>query len=236
MKLISGDIHDVIKSIESTSIDCIYTNPPFGITEAEWDTGLDWETLWDDIWRVLKPNGVVILHCSMPFTYNLIRSTPINPKYHYVWIKENITGYFNAKKQPLRKHEEVLIYYKKPPTYNPQMKGNQIFKQKIGSRSQYYGGKRNHKLKDGYHIGKYPTTVLEYPRTIRGDKTVSNEMVEFFIKTYTNENDLVFDMTCCSDVVGNIVSNLNREYIGVDKRLPKERIAEAEPPKQDTSD
>lgn len=234
MKLINGDIHEVIKTIESNSIDCIYTNPPFGTTKSSWDKGLDWSKLWVDIWRVVKPKGVIILHCAMPFTYELIRHSPVNPKYHYVWVKNNSTLFYLAKKQPLRKHEEILVYYKNQPTYNPQMTGNEKIKFhlpdfKDGSKNdtQYYG-KRNHHHKDEYHIGKYPTTILEYPIKVRGDKTISNEMVEFFIKTYTNENDVVLDMTCCSDVVGNIVSNLNREYIGVDNRSIKRTQPPAE--------
>ena len=122
IKYILGDIHNVIKDIDDNSIDFLYTNPPFGITEAKWDKPLDWDNLWLDIWRVMKPSGIVALHCSMPFTYTLIQSQ--TPKYHYCIKKNNKTGFLFCKKQPLRETEEVLIYYKKPGTYNPQMIGN----------------------------------------------------------------------------------------------------------------
>ena len=86
IKYITGDIHDVIKDIEDNSIDFLYTNPPFGITEAKWDKPLDWDNLWIEIWRVMKPKGIVALHCSMPFTYTLIKSQ--RPKYHYCIIQQ----------------------------------------------------------------------------------------------------------------------------------------------------
>jgi len=218
MSYIIGDIHDVIKTIGDNSIDCIYTNPPFGTTQNEWDKSLDWSTLWTDIWRVIKPNGAIILHSAMPFTYDLIRHSPVNPRYHYIWVKNNSTNFFHAKRQPLRKHEEILVFYKKQPTYNPQMVGDEIYKTTKPGRSNYYGS-INHKVKEGSYKGRYPTTILEYPIKVRGGKTTPDELVEFFIKTYTNEGDLVLDMTCHSTIVGDLVVNLNREYLGVDLDL-----------------
>jgi DNA modification methylase len=214
--LIKADIHDYIKQIKTDSIDCIYTNPPFGTTANEWDKPLDWEKLWIDIWRVLKPRGVAIIHASMPFSYDLIVSQ--RPKYNYVWIKDRTTNFLNAKKQPLRQVEEVYIFYNAQPiTYNPQMVGNDIISTSIAGKSTYYNsiGKK----KEGFHIGKYPTNVLKFKRHIRGGKTIPDEMIEFFIKTYSNEGDTVLDMTCHNDMVGNVVERLNRNYIGVDINL-----------------
>ena len=92
---IEGDIHDVIKTLETNTIDLIYTNPPFGTTENKWDKALNWEELWKDIWRILKPNGVVVIHASKPFSYKLIQSQ--TPKYNYNWIKTKSTGFLRAK-------------------------------------------------------------------------------------------------------------------------------------------
>jgi len=211
---IQGDIHDVIKSLKSNTIDCIYTNPPFGITENKWDTPLKWNELWNDIWRVLKPRGVAIIHASMPFSYDLIVSQ--RPKYHFVWIKDRSTNFLNAKKQPLRKEEEIYIFYKKSPIYNPQMIGDEIIKTSKAGKSKYYGSRSNKKA-DTFHVGKYPTNILEYPRNNKqGFKTIPKELVEFLIKSYTNEGDMILDMTCHSDYVGKIISKINRNYIGVD--------------------
>jgi len=212
---INGDIHKVIKELEDNSIDFIYTNPPYGTTEKEWDKPLDWINLWPDMWRVLKPNGVIALHASIPFTYTLLETQ--RPKYHYIWKKNNSTGFFRAKLAPLRTTEEIFIYYQKAKhTYNPQMIGNQIIKKrKKFTKSGYYGS-RIGTFKDDIQIGKYPTNLLDFKIEIRGGKTIPKKMVEFFIKTYSNENDTILDMTCCNKFVGNIATELKRQYIGVD--------------------
>ena len=106
---IKGDIHKVIKTINNDSIDFIYTDPPFGTTQASWDKGLDWDNLFPEMWRVLKPNGIICLYASLPFTYELIKYE--KPKYHYSWKKNNKTGFFGAKYQPLRQMEEIFITY-----------------------------------------------------------------------------------------------------------------------------
>tara|TARA_R100000654_G_scaffold28643_1_gene53268 strand:- start:538 stop:1248 length:711 start_codon:yes stop_codon:yes gene_type:complete len=233
MNFIQGDIHDVIKTIETDTIDCIYTNPPFGITGASWDKGLRWDELWDEIWRILKPNGSVILHCSMPFTFDLVASQRKYFKYHYIWKKNIATNFFLAKHQPLRIHEEVCVFYKKQPTYNPQMKGDKFHKKRnviYGGQNKYYG---DCKVEDGWgeetdeggHKGRYPNTMLEYDirkAKIKDKKSAStrpDEMVDFFIKTYTNEGDTIFDLTCYDGLTGKRCEILNRKYIGVDIKL-----------------
>jgi len=215
-KYIVGDIHDVIKDIEDNSIDFLYTNPPFGITQAKWDMPLDWDNLWLDIWRVMKPTGIVALHCSMPFTYTLIKSQ--TPKYHYCIKKSNKTGFLFCKKQPLRDIEEVLIYYKKAGTYNPQMIGDKIRnygKQKDNTKGQEYYNKRKASPTTIYK-GYYPSTFLENKLKKRGGKSMSDDIITYFINTYSNEGDTILDMCCHNKVVGNLVKPLNRNYIGVD--------------------
>jgi len=210
---IIGDIHNIIKDLETDSIDFIYTNPPYGITKKEWDKPLDWKNLWFDIWRVLKPNGIIAIHASMPFTYDLLETQ--RPKYHYIWKKNNSTGFFRAKLQPLRITEEIFIFYKQKHTYNPQMIGNELRKKTKIMPNSYYGN-RVGTFKDEIQIGKYPTNFLDFKMEIRGGKTIPKKMVEFFIKTYTNENDTILDMTCHNKFVGDIALQLKRQYIGVD--------------------
>ena len=216
-----GDIHDVIKTIDDNSIDFVYTDPPFGTTCASWDKGLNWEELFPEIWRVLKPNGIICLYASMPFTYELLRYE--KPKYHYTWIKNNSTGFLQAKNQPLRRNEEIFIYYKKKGTYNPQMEGDVFYpsrKVQIGSQPQLYWGKRKEKdemVKAGGHTGKYPTTFKEWK--VRRDNTGitrDDKQIDYFIKTYSNENDTVLDMTCHNNYVSVRCEHLNRNYIGID--------------------
>lgn len=221
--IIKGDIHDVIKTIPDNSIDLIYTDPPFnGITKAKWDKTLNWQTLFKDMWRVLKPNGNIVLYSSMPFTYELLKYE--KPKYHYTWIKSNSTNFFAVKQQPLRKTEEIFVYYKNKGIYNPQMIGTKFYpkrKVKYGGQQAYWGedgvNKNNEYIKEEGHYGNYPVNVLEYP--IRKDNTGitrTDEHIDYFIKTYSNKEDYVLDMTCCNNYVANRCNILERNYIGVD--------------------
>ena len=219
---IEGNIHEVIKTFEDDSVDFIYTDPPFGTTKASWDQGLDWKNLFPDMWRVLKPNGTICLYSSIPFTYELLKYE--KPKYHYSWKKNNSTGFFQAKYQPLRQMEEIFIYYKKKSTYNPQMEGNEYHPKrnvKVGGRNGYYGDKLKDKEniydESNGHTGRFPTTFKEW--NVRKDKTgITRDdiQIDYFIKTYSNEDDTILDMTCHNNYVGDRCEELNRNYIGVD--------------------
>jgi len=221
-EIIKGDIHDIIKTIPDNSIDFIYTDPPFQVTKASWDQGLDWINLFPEMWRVLKPNGVIALYSSIPFTYELLKYE--TPKYHYIWVKNNSTGFFQCKKQCLRQTEEIFIYYKSQPTYNPQMIGDKFYPKrnvKYGGQQGYWGEegvkKKNEYIKEEGHYGKYPTNVIYYD--IRKDETGitrTDDHIDFFIKTYTNEGDTILDMTCHTDIVSKRCNELERNYFGCD--------------------
>ena len=213
---IIGDIHDEILKIESNSIDFIYTNPPFATTKKEWDNPLRWKFLFPEMWRVLKPDGCIAIHTAIPFTYDIIRIE--KPRYNYIWKKKNPTCPMLSKIQPLRNIEEILIFYKKQPTYNPQIRGNQINNniRRNNYKNGYYGKQIPNK---STHRGRYPTTYLgEYTRIIQKvtPKSINDEITIQMIKTYTNENDTILDMTCCSKNNGDICRELNRKYIGID--------------------
>ena len=219
---IQGDIHEVIKTLEDNSIDFIYTDPPFATTKAKWDKPLKWEELFKEMWRVLKPNGIICLYSAMPFTYELYKYE--TPKYHYSWKKNITTNFFNSKLQPLRCMEEISIYYKKMGTYNAQMEGDTFYKKDVaGSNTIYYNTDKYTKAdgvkfdeKEG-HTGKYPTTFKEW--NIRRDKsgiTRDDIQIDYFIKTYSNEDDTILDMTCHNNYVGDRCEVLKRNYIGVD--------------------
>lgn len=216
-KYIIGDIHDEIKKLDDNSIDLIYTNPPFGTTNKPWDKPLNWEFLFPEMDRVLKSNGVILLHCSKPFTYELIRHRI--PKYHYTWIKNNPTNFLQAKKQPLRQCEEILVYYKKNHTYNPQMEGTEekTYSRNHSKQGSYYNIK---------HVDHTTTVKGRYPKDFLGcftrilqkksPKSIDDAITKKMILTYSNENDMILDMTCCSKDNGNIANELKRNYIGID--------------------
>jgi len=221
---IQEDIHEIIKTIDDNTIDFIYTDPPFNTTKASWDQGLNWKELFPEMWRVLKPDGILCLYSAIPFTYELLKYE--TPKYHYSWCKNNKTGFFQAKYQPLRQMEEINIYYKKKGTYNPQMEGDKYVAKrnvKVGGRNGYYGDslkdKDNEYISadgDG-HNGLYPTTFKNW--NIRKDKsgiTRTDDQIDYFIKTYSNKDDTILDMTCHNKYVGNRCEKLERNYIGID--------------------
>tara|TARA_R110000824_G_scaffold84871_1_gene211379 strand:+ start:759 stop:1481 length:723 start_codon:yes stop_codon:yes gene_type:complete len=229
IKYIQGDIHEVIKTLEDNSIDFIYTDPPFGTTKCKWDKPLQWGELFKEMWRVLKPTGIICLYASMPFTYELLKYE--TPRYHYNWKKNTKTGFLQAKKQPLRQMEEIFIYYKKVGTYNPQMEGDTYYPKravKIGTEiNKYWGVRQNIKIdlqgKKSYlvegegHTGLYPTTFREWnTRKDNSGITRTDDQIDYFIKTYSNEGDTILDMTNCNEYVGDRCKVLQRNYIGVD--------------------
>jgi len=221
---IQNDIHDEILKIPDNQFNLIYTSPPYAITEAKWDKPLKWDMLFNEMWRVLKPDVIIVIHASMPFTYELLKHE--TPRYHYIWYKNRQTNFLKAKLQPLRQHEEVYVYYRKQGTYNPQMVGEEEYKKynrKLdGVSKQKYYGKRDNIDKSHYdeketHKGRYPTTILKYD--VRRDGTgISrvDDMIDYFIKTYSNEGDNVLDMTCHNEYVGNRCVINNRHYLGID--------------------
>jgi len=225
MNIIKGDIHEEIKKLKDNTFDILYTDPPYAMTQAKWDTPLKWNELWNDIWRVLKPNGVVILHSTQRFTIELGSTQLKHFKYKYVWKKNIATNFFLCKKQPLRIIEDILIFYKKNGTYNPQMVGDEFHEKrnvKFGGKQGYYGkegnNKKNEYNKEEGHKGRYPNDLLEYDirKGKGGASTRPDELVEFIIKTYTNENDNILDITCYDALTGKIAKKLNRNYTGID--------------------
>ena len=224
VEYIKGDIHEVIKTLDNNSIDFIYTDPPFNSqTNAPWDSSLKWELLFPEMWRVLKPTGVIALHSAIPFSYELVKYE--KPKYNYSWLKNNSTGFLTVKYQPLRIMEEIFIYYKKSGTYNPQMVGDKFVDKRnvmFGGQSKYwnkdYSNRQYELVKEEGHKGKYPTTLLQYPiRKGKGNGiTRCDEMIDYFIKTYSNEGDKILDMTHHNSIVGDRCFELKRNYIGID--------------------
>ena len=203
MVIIKGDIHKVIKTLESNSIDLLYVNPPFAMTGAEWD------------------NGAVVIHSTQRFTMLLASSQLKNFRYKYTWVKNTNTNFFLCKKQPLRRCEDVLVFYKEPPTYNPQMIGDEFHKKRVvmyGGKEKAHTDNWGHETNVGGHNGRYPNDLLEY--SIKKGKgnasTRPNELIEFFIKTYSNKGDAVLDITCYGAETGIVCDYLEREYIGID--------------------
>jgi len=231
-KLIMGDCLDELPKIFDKNIDLVLTDPPYGTTQCKWDSIIPFEPMWKELKRIIKDNGCIALFGSEPFSSNLRISNIKNYKYDWIWQKDNGTGFANAKKQPLRKYENISIFYNKRSIYNPQMRIGKPYKIKSGKRNkgtETLSGKKLQKnnksniasyyRSENYNNGtRYPINIIDFKRE-RGlhptQKPVA--LLEYLIKTYTNENDTVLDFTMGSGSTGVACKNLNRKFIGIEK-------------------
>lgn len=228
-----GDCLERMKEIPSGSIDLVLCDMPYGTTECKWDSVLDLKYVWEQLNRIKKKDTAVVLTASQPFTSVLVCSNLKQFKYDLVWDKPAGTGFFNAKKMPLRNHESVLVFYDKLPTYNPQMTHGHARKTAVKKEvnSECYG--------KAFKKTNYDSTS-RYPRSIQkfsSDKQKSNLhptqkpllLMEWLIKTYSNVGDTVLDFTMGSGTTGLAAKKLNRNFIGIELdenyfNIAKERI------------
>ena len=212
-----GDCLEIMKDIPDKSIDMILCDLPYGTTRNKWDSIIPLDKLWEQYERIIKENGAIILFSQMPFTAELTHSNLKLFKYEWIWEKDNGTGFLNAKKMPLKIHENILVFYKKLPTYNPQMRtGFKPYKCKQGRHSTNYG------LYEQGHITesngeRYPIDIIEFKKDSGLHPTQKPvALLEYLIKTYTNEGDLVLDNCMGSGSTGVACINTNRNFIGIE--------------------
>lgn len=211
-----------MNGIPDKSIDMILCDLPYGVTARnKWDEIIPFRPLWSQYERVIKDNGMICLTATQPFATKLIQSNSDMFKYDLIWDKKLPTGFLNAKRQPLRRHEMVLCFYKKPPIYNPIMrKGKQRSKGgKLYSVSNCYGTINQAKERELYDE-YYPTSILEISNANQKDKIHPTQkpvaLFEYLIKTYTNEGDLVLDNCIGSGTTAIACINTNRNFIGIE--------------------
>lgn len=232
-KVIQGDCLEVMKSIPDKSVDMILCDLPYGTTQNKWDSVIDLQKLWTEYERIIKDNGAIVLSSQGVFTAKLILSNEKLFKYKITWIKSKPTNFLNAKKQPLRKHEDICIFYKKQPTYNPQMTKGEAYDKGV-RKDQYtgsYGDFKPQRVKsDGE---RYPIDVVFYEEQDIDDyvyiKTAESEgkvyhptqkpieLGRYLIKTFTNPGDLVLDSACGSGSFLLSAILENRKFIGIEK-------------------
>ena len=220
--VILGDCLDVMEKMPDGCIDMILCDLPYGTTQNKWDSVIPLEELWKQYKRILKPNGVVVLTSVGMFTAQLMLSQPKMFKYRWIWQKSKATNFLNAKKQPLRKFEDVCVFYKKQPTYKPQMLEGKPYDKGVRKNqlSGSYGDfQPAHVHSDGL---RYPTDII-YFKTAESEGEVWHptqkpvELGRYLVRTYTNPGDIVLDNTCGSGSF--LVSALleGRNFIGIEK-------------------
>jgi site-specific DNA-methyltransferase (adenine-specific) len=219
--LMQGDCLERMKGIPDGSVDMILADPPYGTTACKWDSIIPLEPMWAQLKRIIKPNGAIVMTAAQPFTSVLVSSNLSMFKYDWVWEKPSAKGHLNAKKQPMRAHESILVFYDKQPTYNPQMTDGHVrkvsFKRKELNSEVY---------SENTSDVSYDST-RRYPRSVQNIKQDTQKcslhptqkpvaLMEYLIKTYTNEAETVLDFTMGSGTTGVACVNLNRSFIGIE--------------------
>ena len=202
---------------------------PYGTTACKWDVVIPFEPLWAHYKRVIKPNGAIVLFGSQPFTSALIMSNLENFKYCWIWEKSLFSNFALVKKQPAKKHEDVMIFYNKQPTYNPQMEIGKPYIDKARARTMSVIGNAVpiKKAIDNKGI-RYPGSVQKFSNGNNGSQHPTQKpvmLLEYLIKTYTNEDETVLDNCMGSGSTGVAAKNLNRRFIGIEKDAAYFKIA-----------
>lgn len=220
IKLMQGDCLIRMKEIPDNSIDMIMCDPPYGTTKCKWDSVIDLELMWLQINRVIKSNGAIVMTASQPFTSVLTCSNLNMFRYDLIYDKPNGTGFFNAKKMPMRSHESILVFYKKLPTYNPQMTHGH--ERKTAAKkvvdSECYG--KSFKKTNYDSTSRYPRSIQRFSSDKQKQKFHPTQkpvaLMEYLIKTYTNEGDTVLDFAMGSGTAGVACKGINRSFIGIE--------------------
>ena len=232
-KVVQGDCLEVMQSIPDESVNMILCDLPYGTTQNKWDSVIDLQKLWTEYERIIKDDGAIVLTSQGIFTAKLILSNEKLFKYKITWIKSKSTNFLNAKKQPLRKHEDICIFYKKQPTYNPQMTEGEAYDKGI-RKDQYTGSYGDFKPKHVKSNGeRYPNDIVFYEeqnlddfvyvKTAEAEGTVYHptqkpiELGRYLIRTYTNPGDIVLDNACGSGSFLLSAILENRNFIGIEK-------------------
>ena len=222
-----GDCLELMTEIPDTSIDMILCDLPYGTTRNKWDSVIPLNKLWKQYERIIKDNGAIVLFSQMPFSAELVHSNLKLFKYEWIWEKDNGTGFLNAKKMPLKIHENILIFYKKLPIYNPQMRtGFKPYKCKQGRHSTNYGAYEQGHITES-NGERYPIDIIKFKKDSGLHPTQKPvALLEYLIKTYTNEGDTVLDNCMGSGSTGVACVNTNRNFIGYELNEKYFEIAE----------
>lgn len=191
---------------------------PYGTTRNKWDSVIDLDLLWKQYERIIKDNGAIVLFAQVPFNIMLGASNLKLLKYEWIWEKPQGTGFLNAKKMPLKSHENILVFYKKLPTYNPQMVGDEVRKIKRNQRKKINNYENFIDEKESVYIGRYPKDILKFNKDKEKIHPTQKPvgLLEYLIKTYTSDGEIVLDNCMGSGSTGIACLNTNRKFIGIE--------------------
>jgi site-specific DNA-methyltransferase (adenine-specific) len=221
MDLRCGDCFELMQSIPNGIVDMILCDLPYGRTKNQWDTVLPLDELWKEYSRVIKDHGAIVLFSQMPFTATLVKSNEKLFRYEWIWVKTEATGFLNAKKMPLKNHENILVFYKKTPCYHPQFtEGKPYTYEKFRISSSNYGessGTGGVIVNEGK---RYPKSVITFKKDKQKQAYHPTQkpvaLCEYLIKTYTNPGEIVLDNCMGSGSTGVACVNTGRQFIGME--------------------
>lgn len=230
-----GDCLEVMKQLPDKSVDAIICDLPYGTTACKWDSVIPFEPLWAQYKRIIKDNGAIVLTASQPFTSALVMSNPKWFKYQWIWDKKIPSGMSYARFQPMRQHEDVLVFCNGKTPYNAQtIKRDKPIKGGGMSKGETTNNDKLVALHKTYEY-KNPTTIIAFDKVRKGSIHPTQKpvaLLEYLVKTYTNEGDTVLDNCMGSGTTGVACKNLNRHFIGIEQdanyfEIAKRRINEA---------
>ena len=240
IQLYQGDCLELMKDIQDGSVDMVLADLPFGTSSNRWDTVIPFQPLWEQYHRIIKPHGVIALFGCEPFSTTLRASNLTAYKYDWIWDKHSTNGFLNAKKRPLKRYENICVFSYGTPRYFPQMeirgkvRGKGSYGKKTGNGDGVYGRYKNLESENNTY---YPTDVLNFSNANQKGKVHPTQkpvaLLEYLIRTYTNEGETVLDNTMGSGSTGVAAVNTGRNFIGMELdpgyfETAKRRIEEAE--------
>jgi len=224
MQLLQGDCLELMKDIPDKSIDMILCDLPYGTTRNSWDKKIDLDKLFTEYKRIIKSNAAIALFSQMPFSAELVTANRKQFRYEWIWQKDNSTGFLNANKMPLKVHENILIFYDKLPKYNPQFTTGKLHPRgNLGGQTNNYG--KFERIVGDKSKEYFPIDIIKFdtPKFLFGKGTEKSHptqkpvpLLEYLIKTYTNEGETVLDNCMGSGSTGVACLNTNRDFIGIE--------------------